>query len=267
MNQDSLDMRKRIESLVHNSFEKIGIDISYVESSNSELYSNYLKGAAAAKNPLNIVQVGANDGKYNDPIYEFVKRNFNSTNIILIEPLETLIPHLKENYSYHPSFETVNKAITNEDIDSIRLYRVKKEFWGDIESDFSEGLPEYRVATGVTTSDRDRLLDWISQNVQSDSPPDEIIEGFEVEVGEPDSILGRSKIMDDVQVLQVDTEGMDDKIVYSFLENDIYPGIINIESKHLHPDQQQNYDRQLNEIGYEIYDYTASEKLAIKTGE
>jgi len=258
-------MRSRIESLVSESLKKVGIDIGYVNNTvrNPEKYINVLEGAISVRKPLNIIQVGANDGKYNDPIYEFVKKRKNSTNIILIEPLEMLIPYLKENYEYHPSAEIFNKAVgERENTSSIYLYRIKKEYWDDIDS--RESVPDYRAPTGVTTSNKDRLFRWASENVQSESEPEHIIEEFEVEMIQPRDILNQSDIMEDVQVLQVDTEGMDDKVVYSFLEEGIRPNIINIESKHLSRDKRKKYDKRLSELGYEIYDYVSGEKLALR---
>lgn len=70
--------------------------------------------------------------------------------------------------------------------------------------------------------------------------------------------------MNEVQLLQVDAEGMDDKVVFSCFESDIYPNIINIESKHLSEDRQQKYDQKLQKEGYKIYNYTNNEKLAMK---
>lgn len=175
---------------------------------------------------------------------------------------------MKQNYEYHPSAEILNRAVgQEEDRTSIQLYRIKKGYWDDIDAGYGESWPDYRVPTRVTTSNRDRLLGWASENVQSESEPEHIIEKFEVEVIQPRNVLNQSDIMEEVQLLQVDTEGMDDKVVYSFLEEDIRPNIINIESKHLSKDRKKKFDRKLTEYGYETHDYTSSEKLALRRKE
>ena len=257
-------MRSQIESLVSETLERVGIDISYV-GKNSEKYKNVLEGAISVRKPLNIIQVGANDGKYNDPIYDFVKANKNTTNIILIEPLETLIPYLEDNYEYHPSVEILNKAVGDGGgTSSIRLYRIKKEYWDDINAGYGNSWPDYRVPTGVTTSNKNRLIQWVSENVESDSEPEHIIDGFNIGTIVPSEIVDKSDILDSVHLLQVDTEGMDDEIVYSFLESNIRPNIINIEKEHLSKAKQEEYDAKLPKYGYNVYDYTSSEKLALR---
>ena len=74
-------MKNAIESKVKNGLRKFGIDISYVnyEQRSPGMYMNVLRGAISIKKPLNIIQVGANDGKHNDPIYNFVKNHKEST--------------------------------------------------------------------------------------------------------------------------------------------------------------------------------------------
>lgn len=257
-------MRSQIESLVSDILERVGIEISYV-GGNPEKYKNVLEGAISVRKPLNIIQVGANDGKNNDPIYDFVKANKYTTNIILIEPLETLIPYLEGNYEYHPSAEILNKAVGDEgSTSSLRLYRIKRDYWEDINVGYGDCWPDYRVPTGVTTSNKNRLIQWVSESVESDAEPEHIIEGFNIGTIEPSEIIHQSDILDSVHLLQVDTEGMDDKIVYSFLESNIRPNIINLEKQHLSKEKQEEYDARLLKYGYEVYDYTSYEKLALR---
>lgn len=259
-------MKNMIKSQLKSALRKFRIDISLVDNSqrSSKMYMNSLRGAISVKKPFNIIQIGANDGKYNDPIYDFVKNYKKSTNIILVEPIRTLIPYLKENYSYHPSSEIINKAIGGPESSSIQLYGVNENYWSNIDAGYGENWPDYRVPTGVTTTDKHQLLHWISENVQSDADPENIIEKFDVEVAQPNSIIDQSQNINNVQLLQVDAEGMDDEIVYSFLEDNIHPNIINIESRHLSKKRVQKYDQKLQNYGYEVYDYTSSEKLAMQ---
>lgn len=227
------------------------------------MYENVLKGAVAVKNPFSIIQVGANDGKYNDPIYEFVKRNQNRTNIVLIEPQKELIPHLRENYSYHPSSEIFNKAIGKQE-GEIKLYKVDNDYWNKINVDYGEGWPDYRVPTGVTTSDKDQLLEWVSKHVQTDRDPIDVIDEYTVDVISPRTIL-ESLNLNEVCLLQVDTEGMDDKIIYSFFDANIFPKIINMEIKHLSNDNKKKCKEILENNSYNVYDYTSSEMLALRS--
>jgi len=257
-------MRKSIESLIKRDFQKAVLEISYAFSPDYDpnLYRNVLKGAIAVKTPFTIVQVGANDGKYNDPIYDFVRDNQGRTQIALIEPQKELIPYLQENYSFHSYADIYNGAIGLEK-GSFELYRIKQEHWGAVNAGYGDDWPDYRVPTGVTTSDQQQLAKWVSENIQSNRHPNEIIEQYGVEMVRPSSILKKSE-MDSVCLLQVDTEGMDDEVVYSFFKEHIYPSIINIESKLLSGPEQKTVKKTLSDNGYQVYDYTTSETLGIR---
>ncbi len=259
-------MKGVIRSQIKSGLRKFGINIDYVKdrNHNSEMYMCTLRGAVSIKKPFNIIQVGANDGKHNDLIYDFVKEYKDVTNIILIEPIKAVIPYLEKNYSYHPSSEVINKAIGSQHSSSIQLYSIDRAYWNDINTDYGKDWPNYRIPTGITTTNKQQLLEWISGNVQAAEKPKEIIREFNVEIAQPNSIINESQIMDDVDLLQVDVEGMDDEVVYSFFESNIYPNIINIEKKHLSEERQQKYDKKVNEEGYIVYDYTSNEKLAMK---
>lgn len=257
-------MKSLLASLVKQSLRRFGIDIQYIDSDDPEFYTDILRGAVSVKKPLNIVQIGANDGKYGDPIYDFVREYEDSTNIILIEPQKKLIPYLKENYRYHSSAEIVNKAISVDGEESVQLYRIKETYWSDISTSYGHSWPDYRVPTGVTTSDKTELLQWVSENIDSESEPEEIIERSEVESCQSREILQESDMMDNIDVIQVDAEGIDNKIVYSFLDAGIYPNIINIEKKYLSNSEIEIFNNRLKSSSYEVYDYTASELLGLK---
>ena len=226
-------MRRKVESLIKKNLHKLGIEVSYATPNyKPELYNTVLTASVSVQPSFNIIEVGANDGKYADPIYEFVREHQNRTNIILIEPQDELIPYLRENYSYHQSSEVYNKAIGTRK-STIQLYRIKKGYWDRINVNYGEHWPEYRVPTGVTTSNEKQLLDWISEHIQTESKPSEVIEKYDVDVVQPNEVISRSQIINKVHLLQVDAEGLDNKIVYNFFDNNIFPSIVNIESKHL----------------------------------
>jgi len=256
-------MKKRIESFVQDSFRKIGIDVRYVDENNSDLYNNCLLGAVSVKKPVNIIQIGANDAKYNDPIFDFVKEHKDYTNILLVEPLEEIIPHLESNYADHPSSEIFNKAVSWDDSSEVRLYRIKREYWSEIDVGYGKDWPDYRVPTGVTTTNKSQLVQWVSKNIQSDLNPNQIIESYDVSAIRPKSILSKSELINSVDLLQVDAEGIDDEIVYSFFNDGIYLNIINIENKHLNSQSQKVYNKKVSDEGYRLYEYGVTDKLAI----
>lgn len=187
-------MKEIIELRVKRGLQRFGIDISYVDNKthDPEMYTNSLRGAISVKKPLNIIQVGANDGKHNDPIYEFVKEHENSTSIILIEPIRSVIPYLKRNYSYHPSSEIINKAIGDQRSSSLQLYGVNQNYWEDIDVGYGNNWPNYRIPTGVTTTNKEQMRRWISENVDSNDKVENIMGEYHVEVAQPESIINES---------------------------------------------------------------------------
>jgi len=257
-------MIQPIERAVKDVLSKVGIDICYMGNRESERYIHTLDGAVSVMDELNIIQVGANDGKYNDPIYDWVKKNKEKTNIVLIEPLQSLIPYLEENYSYHASAEILNKAVSGNDSEELSLYGIKQKYWGHIDADYGKEWPDYRIATGVTTADKGKILQWASENIATGADPEDIIEKYKVGTISPSSIVTQSNNVNDVHVLQVDAEGMDDDVVYSFFRSGIYPNIVNIETKHLSQDSLESYNDTLADNGYEVFNYTSGEKLALR---
>lgn len=259
-------MRTVVESYIKEGLRRFGIEVRYMDDEfyNPEMYQDVLRGAISIKKPFDIIQVGANDGKYNDPIYKFVKEHKDSTNIVLIEPMKSVIPFLQENYSYHPSAEIINKAIGRDEDSVMRLYGINKDYWDKIDVGYGADWPDYRIPTGVATSDKNKLLQWASKNVQSAVSPEKIITEFDVEIAQPKMVVRESKVINDVHLLQVDTEGMDDQIVYSFLEQNIYPNIINIEIKHLNKERRREYKQTMERNNYGVYNYTSSEMLSVR---
>ena len=63
-------------------------------------YHRAIRLLGANKRCLNTVIVGANDGKTNDPIYEITLKYPSLFDMLLVEPLSSLHPTIKENYSH-----------------------------------------------------------------------------------------------------------------------------------------------------------------------
>ena len=67
-------------------------------------YFNFLNGVLFSlierKQKINIVQVGANDGVHGDPLYDFIKRYYQRTNLIAIEPQLKAFNELKKLSKY-----------------------------------------------------------------------------------------------------------------------------------------------------------------------
>ncbi len=141
---------------------------------------------------INIVQVGANDGSINDPLYAFVSKFPDRSRIILVEPQEDLIPHLEENYRFHSSKYIFNGAIGPES--ELTLHRIRKGSWQDFDVPYAKGWPEYHAPTGVTSSSYDHVAAWMSNYYQGNLEEKDVIETVSVDSIVTEELLKRSTL-------------------------------------------------------------------------
>lgn len=107
---------------------------------------------------LNFVQVDANDGKYNDPLCNFMIANKDQSRILLIEPQRQIIPVLKQNYETHPQSIVANYAIGSDE--EFTLFGVDPSAWKECQVPHENAWPKYRVATGIASGNRLHIEDW-----------------------------------------------------------------------------------------------------------
>ena len=158
------------------------------------------------------IQVGAFDGIQCDPLYDYVQRHKWSG--VLLEPQRKAFEQLTENYKSQPQLRLMNAAIA-EKPGSCTLYTLA-----------GEGLPPW--CEGMASFDRDVLLKH--QYLISDLPSR--IREEQVECVTFESMLP-SDSSQEVDLLQVDTEGHDAQIIAMFPLERVKPSIIHFESKHI----------------------------------
>lgn len=122
----------------------------------------------ACRRPLRLVQIGANDGVINNPLYSFVMKHSDRTEILLIEPNVYLLPILAGNYRDHPAHTIAGVAVGG--TSSICLYTVASEYWPDCQPPYAKSWPMYRAPTGVTSSDRHHVERWLDEDYSGHSP-------------------------------------------------------------------------------------------------
>lgn len=231
------------------------------EKKSPHIYSTLLEEIISSKGFSNIVQIGANDGKINDPIYDFVTKNNKSTKIGLIEPQANLIPFLKNNYKSHPDAEVLNCAIGPGG--SLTLHRVKPSIYDIFVNRYLHGSPSYRVPSGFASFDKDHVLKHIAGNLPPEISSLDAIESVDIPCYSLLEALKKLGWEDNaVDVIQVDTEGMDDLVIYECSISEIKPSIINFEHSHLSSSSYKNLCKMLHENGYSIYKYSRSDTLA-----
>lgn len=104
---------------------------------------------------LSFIQIGANDGMMNDPIYQFNSRNKNVVSGYVLEPMPDTFSKLVENYKNNPSIIPFNLAIHSTNSEMI-LYRVNPERANELTA-FARGIasfdPEHWRKSGIVPSE------------------------------------------------------------------------------------------------------------------
>jgi FkbM family methyltransferase len=163
-----------------------------------------------------ILQIGANDGKTGDPVHSIITQGNWSG--ILVEPLPNLYKELGHTYSHLSQLKLENCAIAKED-GMVELYRVMAD----------ESLPEYV-----------RLLASFDRNIILKQKPlipniEQFIEVVKVPAMSLASLIKKHSIQQ-VNLLQIDTEGFDYEILKMAFQSNLLPDIINFEYTHLQPE-------------------------------
>jgi len=213
---------------------------------------------------LRIVVVGANDGRINDPIYSFARKFSNSTELFLIEPQESLLPHLRENYAFHPRASFCNLAIGEPG--SITLHSVREEIWPRLHVDYAKGWPPYRAPTGVTSGNRDHVRRWLRKHGPKGMDVDSMIATHVVESARLPDVLRNCGVEGEIDVLQIDTEGMDDIVIYNSGIDELKPRLIFFEAEILSRERLDELVRLLKDRGYVLGTY-GRDALAVLASE
>jgi FkbM family methyltransferase len=179
------------------------------------------------------IQVGAHDGLSNDPIRRLVtKLNWRG---VLVEPQQELFASLVRSYQGFDKLRFENAAVAS--ADGIQtLYRVRPD---------SPGVPSW--ATQLASFDRRTLLShekWIPDIAK-------LIE----EIAVPSltlSTLARRHGLTELDLLQIDAEGYDAKILQLIPFDTLRPRFIAFEHRHLGTEDYETSCRLLIKNGYLI---------------
>lgn len=182
--------------------------------------------------PINFIQVGANDGKFGDPLRKFILNH--SWHGVLIEPQKNIFDNLCQNYSEASErliFENI--AISNTE-EQISLYRSAKQ-----------SGPNTDCYASSVVSVNEKVIRQQLKLKNSD------LQEFKVNCSTLDTLIEKHQITQ-LDLLQIDAEGHD-HIVLETIDLSIHqPSIIQFEHGHLSPAQINKSIKRLNEYGYDV---------------
>lgn len=211
-------------------------------------FQNAFLGLLSCHDKLRVVQVGANDGRLNDPIFDLMQAFAQRTEALLIEPQSGLIPYLRENYAFHPHCQIYNGAIGP--AGELRLFSIDPRVWPKLKAPQDPTWPAYRAPSGVTSTNRAIVQAWLTKNLADRQLIDQAI----LETSVPSTpllpLLERMNFPTRIDVLQIDTEGFDDQVIAHCAIETTKPRIIHFEATHLGAGRYQDLSTRLEAAGY-----------------
>jgi FkbM family methyltransferase len=174
------------------------------------------------------VQIGACDGVSEDPVHDFIRKDVFQA--LLVEPIPENFDRLRKSYEGARNVVTARIAIGDRD-GEMDLFKVK---------DGAKSKDPY-WARQLASFDRAHLT---RHGVSSDE-----IEVVRVPCLTLSSLIKRYQF-DKIDILQVDTEGLDAEIVGMALRLPVLPEWINFESVHMDARKTPEFFSRLQAHGY-----------------
>jgi FkbM family methyltransferase len=188
------------------------------------------------KGCIQFVQVGANDGKYVDPLYDFIVKHHGRLSGVVIEPMTRAFRELERTYADFPNITPLNVAIHNEKSEAV-LYQIDPEML--------DSLPEFYK--GVASFDSTHFD-------KTDTPKEYVIQET-VRCCTLDAVLEEFSIAD-LDLLQIDSEGYDEEIIRGLDFERGGPAILRFEhglpQTIMTPEAFREIVDRLNSHGYQV---------------
>lgn len=198
--------------------------------------------AMAGRGKLTFVQVGANDGKTGDPIFNSVIAH--GARALLIEPQPWLIDEIKKNYSEFSGELVLENIAVGPGGGKLSIYILKKSYWDEYISRVG------RHPSAIFSPDQEQVLGRIAQRLRlTRDEAMQRIEALEVPVHPLSAIIARNGF-DNPDVVQIDCEGWDVRVIESL--GTVRPALINFESCNLSAEDWLAFQKwsELNGYGY-----------------
>lgn len=173
-----------------------------------------------------LVQIGSNDGKTGDPFHQLLQKNL-SWSALFVEPVPYLFEKLKTNYPDHSRFSFANVAINQGT--PLTFYWVDSE----VKNVFDD-LPFWYDQLG--SFDRQHIINELGERIEP-YVLSKILEGATLP-----SLFAKNKVRK-LDILHIDTEGYDWKILSQLDIDTFTPAFILYESNHLSEEElRESYD-------------------------
>jgi FkbM family methyltransferase len=237
-----------MKSMLRWACRKVGYDIvryTVMPDRPFDVLKLVVESRIAAGQKVQFIQIGANDGVRNDPIRKLVVKHRLSG--LFVEPLPDLFARLQANYAGQPDLLFEQCAVGDHD-GTTTLYRIQPD----------PGLPEW--LQGIASFDKRHLSarKFGIANLERHVVP------VNIQVLTLDSLLKKHGLRG-CDLLQIDTEGYDCRIVQSALRAGLRPSIIHYEFVHTDPSERVHCKQELARCNYSFVD-VGTDTIAIHEG-
>jgi len=230
-------MRSKINAVVGNFLAQKGYFIDRLYRKPESTLSTLSLGASILDKSgrgLNILQIGAFDGKFDDPLQWIIRKGRHS--VLFVEPQVEPMKKLKEVYSEQDGFLFEQSAIFDYD-GQAELYFHGRDMFAPTASLLKKHVSNFGIDVSKAKS--------------------QIVNCLTVE-----SLLKKHDFFK-IDLLQIDAEGLDLLILKQFFFIDIEPNIINLETFHLSESDRNWLKSELDSRGYARQD-AGLDTVAIK---
>ncbi len=181
---------------------------------------------------MSVVQIGAYDGKSEDPLFAFLTQY--NVRAILVEPQPRVFEMLKENYKNCANVDLVRAAVATKD-GEMPFYVVR------------EGSPGPEWMFKLASFDREVMLKYKEEVPGLAASIVKIV----VECVSPLTLL-KSHNLNSINALVVDTEGYDAQLLRAFRQAGVLPELIYFEHRNLSRNDYTQCVSELIDDGYRI---------------
>lgn len=192
------------------------------------------------KSSVFFVQVGSNDGLKGDPIRSLITRH-KEWKGIFIEPVGFLFERLKNNYNHEHRFIFENVAIGTEE-KHLKFYYVSEEANKALRYE----LPYWYDQLG--SFDKNHIFKHLGYKIEP------YIVEEDIKCVPIQEIFDRNSITA-IDLLHIDTEGFDYKILSQVNFERYQPLIILYEHRHLSLEEREKAKSLLKTVGYALVEY------------
>lgn len=213
--------------------------------------------AESKKDAVTVIQVGANDGKHNDPIHKYITKY--KWDGVLVEPQEVVFKNeLRKTYENYPQIKLENCAIA-QDSGELPFYRLSftNSRWATGLATFHKPSLEEQIRRGYVERKAKEHGDKLPTNI------DDYIETTSVKTESFDGLTEKYQLKK-VDFLCIDTEGFDYHVLKLFNFDRFQPEVILFESKNIPDDEYIKAKELLAKFDYQLY-WFKGDTLALRT--